>query len=50
MQAVVSYNAEIEIKPVQCGVIRRKRDELAEITVWDLNSYINFNKEQNNNV
>ena len=35
-KAVVSYTAEIEIKPVQNGVIRRKQDELTGITVWDL--------------
>ena len=35
-RAVVSYTAEIEIKPVQNGVIRRKQDENTGITVWDL--------------
>ena len=35
-KAVVSYTAEIEIRPVQNGVIRRKQDELTRITVWDL--------------
>ena len=35
-KAVVSYTAEIEIRPVQEGVIRRKQDELTGITVWDL--------------
>lgn len=32
--AVVSYTAEIEIKPVVNGVIGRKQDELTGITVW----------------
>lgn len=35
-KAVVSYTAEIEIRPVQEGVIRRKQDELTGITVWNL--------------
>ena len=35
-KAVVSYTAEIEIRPVQNGVIRRKQDELTGITVWKL--------------
>ena len=35
-RAVVSYTAEIEIKPVQSGVIRRKQDEITGITVWNL--------------
>lgn len=35
-KAVVSYTAEIEIRPVQNGVIRRQQDELTGITVWDL--------------
>ncbi len=35
-RAVVSYTAEIEIKPVQNGVIRRKQDEITGITVWNL--------------
>lgn len=35
-RAVVSYTAEIEIKPVQKGVIRRKNDDNTGITVWDL--------------
>lgn len=35
-RAVVSYTAEIEIRPVQNGVIRRKKDEITGITVWDL--------------
>ena len=35
-KAIVSYTAEIEIKPVQNGIIRRKQDELTEITVWKL--------------
>ena len=35
-KAVVSYTAEIQIIPVQNGVIRRKQDELTGITVWDL--------------
>ena len=33
-RAVISYTAEIEIRPVQNGVIRRKQDELTGITVW----------------
>ena len=36
-RAVVSYTAEIEIKPVLNGVIRRKQDEFTGITIWDLN-------------
>lgn len=35
-RAVVSYTAEIEIKPVLNGVIRRKQDEMTGITIWDL--------------
>lgn len=35
-RAVVSYTAELEIKPVQEGVIRRKQDDLTGITVWKL--------------
>ncbi len=35
-RAVVSYTAEIEIRPVLNGVIRRKQDEMTGITVWDL--------------
>ena len=35
-KAVISYTAEIEIRPVEEGVIRRKQDELTRITVWDL--------------
>jgi predicted DNA-binding protein with PD1-like motif len=35
-RAVVSYTAEIEIRPVLNGVIRRKKDEMTGITVWDL--------------
>jgi len=35
-RAVVSYTAEIEIRPVQNGVIRRKPDEITGITVWKL--------------
>ena len=35
-KAVVSYTAEIEIRPVQNGVIKRKRDDITGITVWDL--------------
>ena len=33
-RAVISYTAEIEIRPVQKGVIGRKADELTGITVW----------------
>lgn len=36
LSAVVSFTAEIEIKPVQNGVIRRKQDEVMKIPVWDL--------------
>jgi predicted DNA-binding protein with PD1-like motif len=36
LSAKVLYTAEIEIKPVQNGVIRRKQNELTGITVWDL--------------
>ena len=36
LSAVVSYTAEIVIRPVQNGVIRRKKDEITGITVWDL--------------
>ncbi len=35
-RAVVSYTAEIEIRPVLNGVIRRKKDEMTGITVWNL--------------
>jgi predicted DNA-binding protein with PD1-like motif len=35
-RAVVSYTAEIEIRPVLNGVIRRKQDVMTGITVWDL--------------
>jgi predicted DNA-binding protein with PD1-like motif len=35
-KAVVSYTAEIEIKPVKNSVIRRKHDGITGITVWDL--------------
>lgn len=35
IKAVILYTAEIEIKPVQNGIIRRKQDELTGITVWD---------------
>lgn len=35
-RAVVLYTAEIEIRPVQNGVIRRKHDENTGITVWNL--------------
>lgn len=35
-RAVVSYTAEIEIRPVLNGVIRRKQDEMTGITVWNL--------------
>ncbi len=35
-KAVVSYTAEIEIRPAQEGVIRRTQDELTGITVWKL--------------
>ena len=34
-RAVVSYTAEIEIKPVQNAVIRRKQDKNTGIIVWD---------------
>ena len=37
-RAVVLYTAEIEIRPVQNGIIRRKYDENTGITVWDLKS------------
>ena len=36
LETTVSYTAEIEIKPVQNGVIRRKQDEITGITVWSL--------------
>ena len=36
-RAVVSYTAEIEIRPVQNEIIRRKQDEITGITVWKLN-------------
>ena len=36
LSATVLYTVEIEIRPVQNGVIRRKTDELTGITVWDL--------------
>ena len=32
----VLYTAEIEIRPVKNGVIRRKNDEITGITVWSL--------------
>ena len=35
-EAVVLYTAEIVINPVLGGVIRRKKDEITGITVWDL--------------
>ncbi len=35
-RAVVSYTAELEIRPVKNGVIRRKKDEMTGITVWKL--------------
>lgn len=34
--AIVSYTAEIEIRPVVGGVIRRKQDEITGIPVWQL--------------
>lgn len=36
LSATVLYTAEIEIRPVQNGVIRRKQDEITDITVWKL--------------
>lgn len=36
LSATVLYTAEIEIRPVQNGVIRRKQDEITGITVWKL--------------
>ncbi len=36
LSATVLYTAEIEIRPVQNGVIRRKTDAITGITVWDL--------------
>ena len=36
LKATVLYTAEIEIKPVQGGVIRRKQDEATGIIVWKL--------------
>ena len=36
IKAVVLYTAEIVINPVLDGVIRRKKDEITGITVWDL--------------
>ena len=35
-KAVISYTGEIVINPVLNGVIRRKKDEITGITVWDL--------------
>ena len=35
-KAVVLYTAEIEIRPVQNGIIIKKQDETTEITVWKL--------------
>ena len=36
LSATVLYTAEIEIRPVQNGVIKRKKDEITGITVWKL--------------
>ena len=36
IKAEVLYTAEIVINPVLGGVIRRKKDEITGITVWDL--------------
>ena len=35
-KAIVSYTAEIEIRPVLNTVIRRKQDQITGITVWNL--------------
>ena len=35
-KAVISYTGEITINPVQSGVIRRKKDPLTEIDIWNL--------------
>lgn len=37
LSSTVLYTAEIEIRPVMDGVIRRKTDETTGITVWKLN-------------
>jgi len=36
ISTTVLYTAEIEIRPVKNGVIRRKKDEITGITVWSL--------------
>lgn len=36
IKAVVLYTAEIVINPVLNGVIRRKKDEITGIIVWDI--------------
>ena len=36
IKADVLYTAEIIINPVFDGIIRRKKDEITGITVWDL--------------
>ena len=37
LKTTVMYTAEIEIRPVTGGVIRRKQDDITGITVWRLN-------------
>ena len=36
MKAIISYTGEFVIQPVLNGIIKRKRDKLTGITVWNL--------------